>query len=189
MTQAIAALRFDPGVPQILLLLLTLLCVGISALAVWRRARGAWFRAAAFAVLLAWLAGPTLVRETRQGLRDIMLLVVDRTASMQVGDRTRLADAAADNLRAQAAHLPDLELREVSVPERGTEGTQLWSETQRALADIPADRLAGIAAITDGQVHDLPAAPPVAPLHLLAPAHGEEWGRRVRVLAAPGYGI
>jgi hypothetical protein len=189
MTQAIAALRFDPGLPVPLLGMLALLCIAAAGVAFWRRARGAWLRAASFAVLLVWLAGPMLVRETRQGLRDILLVAVDRSASMQVGDRTKLADAAAASMRAQAAAMPDLELRQVTVPERGTEGTKLWAEVQRALADIPADRLAGIAAITDGQVHDLPAAAPGVPLHALIAAKSEEWDRRVRVLEAPGYGI
>jgi hypothetical protein len=189
MTQAIAALRFDPGLPVPVLVLLVALCVAAAGLGIWRRARGAWLRAASFAVLITWLAGPTLVRETRQGLHDIVLVVVDRSASMQVGDRARLADQAAENLRAQAAHMPDLEMRQVSVAERGSEGTQLWAEVQRALADIPADRLAGIAAITDGQVHDLPKAAPAVPLHALITAKGEEWDRRVRVLEAPQYGI
>ena len=189
MTQAIAALRFEPGLPPWLLLALTALAIAIVGTALWRRARGAWLRAAAFAVLLAWLAGPTLVRETRQGLRDIALLVVDRSDSMQVGDRMKLADAAVASIRAQASHLPDLELRQVSVPEHGSNGTQLWAELRRALADIPAERLAGIMAITDGQVHDLPADAPGAPLHALIPAKGEEWDRRVRVVEAPAYGI
>ncbi|HTZ69629.1 MAG TPA: hypothetical protein VMB71_03175 [Acetobacteraceae bacterium] len=189
MTQAIAALRFDPALPVPWLVLLALLSIAAVSLGIWRRARGAGLRAASLALLLAWLAGPMLVRETRQGLRDIALLVVDRTASMQVGNRTELADAAAANVRAQAARIPDLELRQVSVPEHGGDGTLLWAETQRALADIPADRLAGIIAITDGQVHDLPAKPPSAPLHVLIPARHEEWDRRVRILEAPSYGI
>jgi hypothetical protein len=148
--QAWAAVTLQPGVPAWALVLLALLAAGAAGFSIWRGARGGWPRAAAFAVLLAYLAGPTLVRETRQGLRDIALLVVDRSASMQVGDRMKLADAAVTSLRAQAAHMPDLELRQVSVPEHGGSGTQLWSEVRRALADIPAGRLAGIIAVTDG---------------------------------------
>jgi hypothetical protein len=193
MTQAIAALRFEPGLPAWLLLALTALAIAVTTIGLWRRARGATLRAAAFAVLLAWLAGPTLVRETRQGLRDIALLVVDRSDSMQVGNRTQLADKALADIRAQASHLPDLELHQVSVPEHGSNGTQLWAEIRRALADIPSDRLAGIMAITDGEVHDLPAENaadlPAAPLHALLTAKGEEWDRRVRVVEAPAYGI
>jgi hypothetical protein len=189
MSQAIAALRFDPALPAWLLASLATLCALAVALGLWRRARGSAWRAAAFAVLVFWLAGPTLVRETRQGLSDIGLLVIDRSASMQVGDRAALAERAARDLAAQAARKPGLELRTVVVPESGHDGTLLWAATQRALADIPADRLAGVLAITDGQVHDLPPDAPASPLHALIPARGEEWDRRVRVIEAPGYGI
>jgi hypothetical protein len=129
------------------------------------------------------------VQETRQGLSDIALLVIDHSASMGVGDRAALADRAAKSVMAQAAKLPGLELRSVTVPESGHDGTLLWSAAARALADIPEGRLAGILAITDGQVHDLTPAPPAAPLHALIPAKGEEWDRRVRVIEAPSYGI
>jgi hypothetical protein len=189
MTQVFAAIRLSPVLPLWLLLLLLAAGIAVCAVGLVRRARGAWLRAASFAVLLAWLAGPVLVRETRQGLRDIALLVVDRSDSMQVGNREKLADAAVASLRQQAAALPDLEWRQVSVPEHGNSGTQLWGAVTRALADIPQDRLAGIVAVTDGQVHDLPDTAPPAPLHALLTAKGEEWDRRVRVIEAPSYGI
>ena len=191
MTQAISALRFAPALPLWLLALLAAAAVLAAGLGLWRRARGAWWRAAAFGVLLAWLSGPILIQETRQGLSDIALLVTDGSASMQVGDRAALAARAAGALTAQAGRLPGLDLRHVTVPESGHDGTLLWAGVRQALADIPPDRLAGIMAITDGQVHDLPAdaAGVPAPLNALIPARGEEWDRRVRVIEAPGYGI
>jgi hypothetical protein len=189
MQHAIAALRFEPALPVWLLAMLGTACLAAAGLGFLRRARGSALRLCAYAVLLAWLAGPTLVQETRQGLSDIALLVIDRSASMQVGNRTVLAEAAAQTLRTEASHLPGLELRTVTVPETGHDGTQLWSATARALADIPANRLAGVLAITDGQVHDLPGSAPSAPLHALIPAKAEEWDRRVRVIEAPSYGI
>jgi hypothetical protein len=189
MTQAFSALRLSPALPWWLLIALALAGTAIVALGIIRRARGAWLRAASFAVLLAWLAGPVLVRETRQGLRDIALMVVDQSDSMQVADRTKLADATATALRQQAAAMPDLELRQITVPEHGNNGTQLWPDVTRALAEIPQDRLAGIIAVTDGQVHDLPTAVPPAPVHALITARSEEWDRRVRVIEAPSYGI
>ena len=126
------------------------------ALAAFRRARGTVWRLAGFAVLLLWLAGPRVVQESRDNLPDIGLLVVDQSASMQVGDRARLAEAARATLTQQAAKLPDLELRTVTVPESGDAGTRLFGAIDRALADIPRSRLAGTIAITDGQVHDIP---------------------------------
>lgn len=188
--QVIAALRFDPLLPVWMLVVLGLLALAIVAVGLWRGARGTLLRLLAFAVLLLWLTGPRLVQETRQALRDVGLLVVDQSASMQVGDRARLAEAARQSIEAQAARLPNLELRTITVPEAGSSGTQLFSAVDRALADIPHSRYAGTIAITDGQIHDVPKnAPGGAPLNLLLAAKGEETDRRLRVIEAPGYGI
>jgi hypothetical protein len=188
--QAIAALHFDPLLPIWLLTLLAAVALLAVGLAAWRRARGTLLRLAAFAVLLLWLAGPRLVQETRQTLPDIGLLVVDHSASMQVGDRAALAETARVAITQEAARLPGLELRTIVVPESGDAGTRLFSEVDRALADIPRARLAGTIAITDGQIHDIPdTAPGGAPLNVLIPAKGEETDRRLRVIEAPSYGI
>ena len=187
--QAYAALRFEPSIPLWALGTLAALCAFALLSALFRRARGTVWRALAFAVLLAWLAGPRLVRETRDTLPDVALLVVDRTASMSVRDRTAIADAARIKLQDQAARLPDLELRTIEVPEAGHDGTALFAAIGRALADIPRARLAGIVALTDGQVHDLPDTPLPAPLHVLIPARGEETDRRLRIVEAPSFGI
>ena len=191
MEQAIAALRFDPVLPAG--------CLPPSPCCApsrsdWRcggGARGTVWRGFAFAALLLWLAGPRLVEETRETLPDIGLLVVDQSASMDVGDRARLAEAARARIEEQARALPELELRTVTVPESGAEGTRLFAAIDRALADIPRARLAGVVAITDGQVHDIPPANPLGgtPLHVLIPASGEQTDRRIRIVEAPGYGI
>src|SRR5579883_1080236 len=102
----IAALRFEPLLPLWLIAALAAVALLMVAVAAMRRARGTLWRLAAFALLVAWLAGPRLVQESRENLPDVGLLVVDQTASMQVGDRTRLAEAARANLTQQAAKLP-----------------------------------------------------------------------------------
>ncbi len=187
---AIAAIRFDPLIDPWLIGALAAGALLVVALGFWRRAGGTALRLASFAVLIAWLAGPRLVQETREGLNDIGLLVIDRSASMQIGDRAALAETARARIAEQAARFPDLELRTIVVPENGSNGTQLFAEIERALTDIPRSRLAGTIAITDGQVHDIPETPPGgAPLQVLIPARGEETDRRLRVIEAPGYGI
>ena len=188
--QAIAALRFDPTVPVWVLAALAVLALSATGFAAWRRAHGTIPRAAAFAVLLLWLAGPRLVEETYETLPDIGLLVVDQSASMSVGDRTKLTETARIAILEQAARLKDLELRVLTVPERGDNGTQLFGAIAGALADIPRSRFAGTIAITDGQIHDIPSAEPGgAPLNVLIPAAGEETDRRLRVIEAPSYGV
>jgi hypothetical protein len=188
--EVIAALRFEPLLPIWAIAALGALALLVVAVAAARRARGTVWRLASFAVLLLWLTGPRLVQETRENLPDIGLLVVDQTASMQVGERARLAEAARAAISQQAAKQADLELRTVTVPESGDSGTRLFGAIDRALADIPRSRLAGTIAITDGQVHDIPdTTPGGAPLNVLIPAKGEEIDRRLRVIEAPSYGI
>ncbi len=187
--QAYAALRFDPALPWWALGTLAAICALALLPAIIRRARGTAWRGLAFLVLLAWLAGPRLIRETRDNLPDVALLVVDQTASMTVGDRAALRDDARARLQDQASRLPDLELRTVEVPEGGHDGTTLFAALDRALADIPRARLSGIVALTDGQVHDVPATPPAGPIHVLIPARGEETDRRIRVIEAPTFGV
>ena len=127
MEQAIAAIRFEPVLPLWLLAGLALLCLLAVGVALGLRARGTGWRIMAFAVLLLWLSGPRVVEETREGLPDIALLVVDESASMQVGNRAALAERARASIEAQARALPRLELRSVSVPEAGSEGTKLFA--------------------------------------------------------------
>jgi hypothetical protein len=175
MNQALAGIDFAPIIPVWLL-------AGLGALALlallpallrltrdangarrWQPARGAFLRALAFAALLLALANPRLVEETRQMRPDIALLLVDRSASTGLNARPEQITAARDEIEARARRLPDLELRTVEVPEGGNQGTRLFGAMERALADIPRARLAGVMALTDGQVHDVPPAPARSP--------------------------
>ena len=137
----IAALRFEPLLPLWLIATLGALALLIVALAAFRRARGTVWRLAGIRRAAAVARRSALVQESRDNLPDIGLLVVDQTASMQVGERARLAEAARATLTQQAAKLPDLELRTVTVPESGDAGTRLFGAIDRALADIPRSRL------------------------------------------------
>ncbi|MCK8786458.1 hypothetical protein M0638_18950 [Roseomonas sp. NAR14] len=190
MRQAVAGIDFAPILPVWLLAALALLALLALAPAVWRRARGAWWRALAFALLLLALGNPRLVEETREMRPDIALLVVDRSDSARLGARGATIEAARREIEARAVRLPDLELRTIEVPEAGRQGTLLFAAAERALADIPRPRLAGVILLSDGQAHDVPAAPPVeAPVHLLLPGRPGETDRRLRVVEAPGFGI
>ncbi|WP_137127713.1 hypothetical protein [Roseomonas sp. HF4] len=190
MTQTIAGLDFAPVPPLWLLAAAAVLAVLALVPAAWRRARGVWWRAASFALVLLALANPRLVEESRETRPDIALLLVDRSESAELGDRAQQIEAARRELEARAGRLPDLELRTVEVPEGGNQGTRLFTAAERALAEIPRARLAGVIALTDGQAHDIPAAAPFdAPFHALLPGRAGETDRRLRIIEAPGFGI
>ncbi len=81
-------------------------------------------------------------------------------------------------------------------PGSGDDGTKLFTALGRAMSDIPRQRLAAILMITDGQVHDVPAAEPSvaaqelgAPLHVLLSGHPGERDRRLVIHQAPSFGL
>lgn len=180
MNRVVAGVDFAPVLPAWLLGALAGLALLALVVALLRRdaggrlrlvpARGLLLRATTFALLLLALANPRLVEETRETRPDIALLVVDRSASTGVAERAARIEAARAAVEARAERLRELELRTVEVPEAGNQGTQLFAAMERALADIPRTRLAGVIALTDGQVHDVPAATTLdAPFHALLP--------------------
>ncbi len=190
MQHTLAGLDFAPVLPWWLLAALGGVAVLALAPALWRRARGAPWRVLAFALLLLALANPRLVEETRETRPDIALLLVDRSDSATLGPRAAQLEAARQQLEARLGRLPELEFRTVEVPEAGNQGTRLFTALDQALAEIPRNRLAGVLALTDGQVHDVPVPPTLAaPFHALLPGRAGEVDRRLRVLEAPGFGI
>ena len=191
------ALTFDfaPILPLWLLGVLAAVCVLALVTAALRGARGVWWRAAAFALILGALSQPRLVEQTRETRPDIALLLVDQSDSTRVSTSHAAGiEAARRNIEARIGRMRDVELRVVVIPEGGNQGTRAFAALERALADIPAARLAGVILLSDGQIHDVPpdgswAPGEGVPLHLLMPGRAGEVDRRIRLIEAPGFGI
>ena len=186
----VVGVTLTPGLP--LWLLAALGVAGLIALApaFLNRTPGRWWRLLLLALLLGWLSGPKLVRQQWRARPDIALLVVDHSGSETIRDRMAQIDDARAAVSREAQAIPGLELRTITVPEMGSQGTQLFSAINTALGDIPPDQLAGVVALSDGEIADIPAKPGfTAPFHLLLPAKGEETDRRLRLIDAPRYGV
>ena len=79
--------------------------------AFFRRARGTAWRLVAGMLLTVALLDPSLIEEQRNYQKDIAVVLVDRSPSQKLGDRTRnTADALAAVTRDLAA-FPDLEVK------------------------------------------------------------------------------
>ncbi|MEW5728641.1 MAG: hypothetical protein AB1918_12520 [Pseudomonadota bacterium] len=191
---ALTGLALAPLVPGWLLGLLAALAVAAVGLALWRRARGAGLRVVPLAMLLVALANPRLVSEERQMLPDVAVVVVDQSLSQGIGDRRARTDAAVAALTDRLGRQPDLEVRLEPVgPARGQDdGTRLFEALERALADVPRRRLAGVVMVTDGRVHDVPAdrlKDLGAPVHVLLSGRPGERDRRLALTRTPGYAL
>jgi hypothetical protein len=184
----------DPLLPWPVLGVAALLALVAAGLALVRGLKGWWLRALAGVVLVAALAGPVLQDEDRTALSDIIIAVVDESASQRIAGRPEQVAAALADLEAEVAARPGTELRVVRLgdapPEAPDGGTLLMGALAQALAEEPQGRIAGVVLITDGQVHDLAAAPQVpAPMHVLLTGASGDWDRRLVVRNAPAFGI
>jgi hypothetical protein len=181
----------NPLVPILVLwALMGLAALGV-ALASWRGLLGWWLRGLAACAILAALANPSLQSEDAAPLSDIALILVDDSASNQIGDRAIQSATAVTDLSRQIAALGGVETRVVHLGDgpRNT-GTRLNSALVEALADIPRDRLSGAFVISDGQGHDGDVAVNLpAPLHLLQTGLESDWDRRLIVRNAPAFAI
>lgn len=185
------AVIFDPLLPWPLLWALAALAVGFAVLATWRGLSGWWLRGLAALVLLGAIANPSLQTEDRRPLSDIVVLVVDESASQRLSDRPEQTEAAIARVTAEIAALPNTELRVIHLGDaEGDGGTLLMTALSEALAEEPRARLAGAILLTDGQLHDIERAPPLpAPLHVLLTGHSTDWDRRLVVKNAPAFAI
>ena len=180
-------IALTPFLPPSALWALGALAFALTLYAFLRGARGVLLRGIAFILILLALANPSLIEEQRAPLKDTALLLVDDSASMKIGDRAAQAASALDGLTKKLAAFPDLDTEIVHVG--GTTETDLFHAIDAKLGALPRERLAGIIAVTDGEVHDDPAAKLSAPFHVLLAGHRDEIDLRLIVKEAPAYGI
>ena len=186
-------LILDPLIPMFVVWAAVALGTVAVGLAVWRRLSGWWLRGLAGLALLAALANPSVQREDREPLSDIIILVVDESASQRIADRPEQSAEAIENVRTEVARLNNTELRIVTVGDsaiEGDSGTLLMTGLSEALSEEPQGRIAGVILLTDGRLHDLPRTPTLpAPLHTLLTGQPDDWDRRLVVSNAPAFAI
>ncbi len=185
-----------PSLPEPLLWVAGAAAVALVLLLIVRRSRGAFLRAAALAALFAALLNPTLRQEERDHLPNIAIVVLDESSSQTLAKRPEQTQAIRADLEAKLAKISNLEVKWVTGAKPGSaagQGTQLFAELNKALADTPPDRLAGVILVTDGQVHDVPKQASAlgfeAPVHALLTGAPGEFDRRIEALTVPRYGL
>jgi hypothetical protein len=137
------------------------------------------------------LFNPSLQQEDRALLSDIVILVVDESASQRISDRPAQVVEAIAAVEAEVAALGNTELRVVTMGDGdGDQGSLVMTALTEAMAEEPRARLAGAILLTDGQLHDVERAPDLpAPLHVLLTGRAADWDRRLIVTNAPAFAI
>jgi hypothetical protein len=186
-----SSIVLDPLLAMPVLWGAAVLALIFAAVALWRGLSGWWLRGFALTALLAALANPSLQTEDREPLTDIVVAVIDESASQGIADRAAQTAEAVATIEAEIAGLPNTELRIVRMGDgEGNSGSLLMTALAEAMAEEPRARLAGAILVTDGQLHDIERAPDLpAPLHALLTGRSEDWDRRLIVRNAPAFAI
>ncbi len=185
------ALAFEPLVPMWVVIAAAVIAAAIALLGFLQRARGAWLRLAATALLIAALLNPVAVETERERIKDVAVVVTDTSESQSIGDRAKQSADALAELRKQLGQDPALDLRVVESGPATADGTQLLDAARRALADTPPDRVAGVILLTDGEAHDADLARdlPDAPVHTLLTGKEGEKDRRLVLVEGPRFAL
>jgi hypothetical protein len=188
-----STLVFQPLVPIWLLATLGIAALLLLAFGVWRGARGTLWRGLFAALLILALAGPQHLKEERQSLDDIVVIVEDQSPSQRIADRPAATTEAADALAQRLEDLSGVDVRRFAMDGSSRRGTDLFATLRERLGEVDRERLAGIVALTDGRVHDAPAAaedwPVETPFHVLLTGRPGELDRRLTVEQAPSFGV
>jgi hypothetical protein len=189
------SIAFSPLLPPAALTVLAAAAMIATGLALFARRRGAIARALAFALLFLALLDPSLTREDRRPLKDVVAVVLDQSGSQTIGNRAAQTAHARAALEESLGALDNVETRfiETGKSDGEDQGTRLFSALQSGLSDVPPDRVGAAIMVTDGIVHDIPASAAAlgfkAPLHALITGHEGERDRRIELVEAPRFGI
>ena len=194
-----STLPFDPYLPVGWLMVLATICALFVIFSLWRRGRGSLLRGTLMALILLMIANPVLLSEKRKFLSDIALIILDETGSQKIGERSETARAAFDELQNRLDAVDNLQVESVILQNRTSsligedDGSYAFALRNEAFRNISPERVAATFFITDGQIHDVPAAddirPGEGPLHFLLTGEPDETDRVLRVVRAPSFGI
>ncbi len=181
----------DPHIPLDLWSVLTALVFVAISISIWKRLGGWPWRFLSFMVVLLALLQPYILREQRENLEDIIVVLTDKSNSRTIQKRekqTIMAEQALDEIFASRSNL---RVRKVAVVDSDeNRGTKMISQLQSVLAEEPTDQIAGVVLITDGEVHDADRDLAIAaPLHVFLTGEKDGFDRRLMVKNAPAFAI
>jgi hypothetical protein len=179
-----SGIAFEPALANWLLVLLALTGGVALGIYVWRRGRAPVSRALALMCGLLALVPPSIERQDRKALPDVVAIIVDKSESMALSGRSAGADTALETLKAKLAAIAGLDVRVVNMADTNL-GTSLAPALDQALADVPADRVAGAIVLTDGLIGDATDADRPFPIHQALIGSPNERDRRLIIKSAP----
>ena len=182
---------FSPLLPLPVIGLAALVVILFTAIALMRGLSGWALRGLGALLVVGALVQPMYQSEDRTPLKDIVVLLIDQSASQTLLDRARTTENRTAEIEAALAARPNTQVHRIEVNDGPDDtGSLLMTALSEQLSKLPSERIAGIILLSDGLLHDLELAPELpAPLHLMLSGKKSDWDRRVTVKNAPAFAI
>ena len=87
----------------------------ISGIIIFRSGPGAVWRVSVTLTISIMILNPKIINEQREPQSDVVTVIVDRTSSQEVGDRSAQTDRAVSHIRRWLEKLDDVEVRKVNI--------------------------------------------------------------------------
>lgn len=139
MNQGWQNLQISPLLDITILQGLAVLCLVAVIVFTIFRLRGTVWRGVVMVLVLLALLAPQFTDRESEKLSDIILVLVDRSASQDIANRAAQTDAAIAELQDRFAEDPSVELRFEEVP--GDSDTRMFAVLDRLLGGLPRERL------------------------------------------------
>ena len=184
------SLTFSPMLPLVLLGLLAGIAVISALLRGMRSAAAGAIQLVGTLFGVVFLLSPQITVTDGEAIPDLAVILSDTSRSVSFGDRNTIVEATSAKL-SETLTAMGLDVRQASFG--GPTESNLAEGLERALTDISRNRLAGVFAVTDGQVSGETANAAIrmeSPLHALVTGNPQtERDRRIELVAAPRYGL
>ena len=155
----------------------------LLALSFLRYKRGIIMRSVMFIAFILALLNPSLLKEERNYVKDVAVVVVDQSTSQNFEKRTERTQKALSYIQGELERSNTFDVRVIKAPKNGTltNRTDLFSALDQALSDVPPKRRAGVIFLTDGQIHDVPKS--ALQYKSYGPVHALLSGKRMKKTA------
>ena len=122
------------------------------------RAPSTWSRVMFLSIGFIALLNPTVIRQERTYLSDVVAVLVDESLSQSATGRLAQVGSVSEGLQQSLLEEDDLDVRLSIIRDLDREdGTFIAGALSEMFSDVPTDRIAGAFVITDGQIHDDPS--------------------------------
>ena len=188
-------LHFTPTIDIYWLIAIALCGAVLLMISLMQYRRGVIIRSAIFGAFMLALLNPSIIKQERSYVKDSAVIVVDQSTSQKIGQREERTKTALAHLQKQIEDMGKFNLRIIYAPKDNklTSRTDLFTQLDQSLADIPQKQRAGVIFLSDGQVHDIPQNQDklntYGTIHLMLSGSKNDKDRQIIVTNAPAYGM